>query len=61
MPGLGRMSSPVPHPVLVTSWRTGKLWVASGNGPHPGLPPGPPLGRDNRQVVRIDIGVVAEQ
>ncbi|CNU56454.1 Uncharacterised protein [Mycobacterium tuberculosis] len=43
MPGLGRMSSPVPHPVLVTSWRTGKLWVASGNGPHPGLPPGPPL------------------
>ena len=43
MPGLGRMSTPVPHPVLVTSWRTGKFFATSGSDPQPGFPPGPPL------------------
>ena len=61
MPGLGRISSPVPQPVLVTSWRTGKFFVASGSDPHPGFPPGPPLASANRQVVRIQVRVVAQQ
>ena len=34
---------PVPHPVLVTSWRTGNCFVGSGSDPHEGFPPGPPL------------------
>ena len=42
MPGFGRMSRPVPQPVLVMSWRTGQLAATSGRDPHPGVPPGPP-------------------
>ena len=61
MPGLGRISTPVPHPVLVTSWRTGKFFETSGSDPQPGCPPGPPLAADNRQIVGIHVGVVAEQ
>ena len=37
------MSSPVPQPVLVMSWRTGIIFDASGSDPQLGLPPGPPL------------------
>src|SRR6185312_1094353 len=43
MPGFGRMSRPVPQPVFVMTWRTGKFLVASGSEPHPGFPPGPPF------------------
>ena len=34
---------PVPQPVLVTSWRTGKFLAESGSDPQPGLPSGPPF------------------
>ena len=61
MPGLGRMSRPVPQPVLVISCRTGKFFDASGSDPQPGLPPGPPLARDDRQVVRVAVRIVAEE
>ncbi len=61
MPGLGRMSSPVPQPVSVTSSRTGKFLVASGSDPQPGFPPGPPLAATSGQVVRVHVRVVAQQ
>src|ERR1700742_1010087 len=43
MPLLGRMSSPVPNPVSVTRYLTGKFALASGSEPQLGRPPGPPL------------------
>src|ERR1700733_15017628 len=43
IPVLGRISSPVPNPVSVTRYFTGKFALASGNEPQLGLPPGPPL------------------
>ena len=61
MPGLGRMSMPVPQPVLVTNWRTGKFLATSGSEPQPGLPPGPPLAATIGQIVRISVRVVAEE
>ena len=61
MPGLGRMSTPVPKPVLVTSWRTGKFFGDVGQRPAARLAARAALGADDRQVVRIAVRVVAEQ
>jgi hypothetical protein len=43
IPGFGRRSRPVPNPVSVTRYFTGKFFSGSGSDPQLGLPPGPPV------------------